>query len=79
MQIKAAVGEVISRSGLSKIKISQLMGKTDNYVYSLLNKRTNPSSGTLTTIGDICGYELVFRKRGSTNESDVIVLDPPEN
>lgn len=76
MQAKAALNTIISQSGETKSALATMLGRSPNYVHSLVNKRTDPSVGTLVEVADVCGYDLALIKRDG---SDTIIIDPPNH
>ena len=75
MKPKDALNDIMSDSGMSKYAVAKAMGRHGNYVYSLMNRTTNPSYEVLTSIADICGYDLALIKRDGSN---TIILNPPK-
>ena len=76
MEIKTALTEVINESGKSRYAVAKELGKGTTYIYKLTSRPTSPSYETITSIADVCGYDLALIKRDGSN---TIILDPPSN
>ncbi len=74
MQPKGAINTVVARAALSKHELARTIGRSDNYFYNLLNRSSNVRIDVAAEIGDVCGFDLLFRKRDDGSE---VVIDPP--
>lgn len=58
MKATRALRMMVKNSGLTAIEISRRIGRTDNYLSSLLNRGSVPSVETFASIAEACGCRL---------------------
>lgn len=49
-------------------ELSRSMGRTSNWIATMLSNGTKPRLDTAAAIADACGYELVVRERSTGRE-----------
>lgn len=76
MQVKDALNEIMDGSGLTRYAIAKKFGKTPNYVYKMMNQSKAVGYPFMSSIADVCGYDIALVKRDGSN---TIILDPPSN
>lgn len=69
-----AMRAVVERSAMSQASISQAMGRAPSYVSVLLSKPSDLRGGTMASLANVCGCELVVVDR-ATGER-VAVIEP---
>ena len=62
--VGAIVRDMVSRSGLSMREVSRCIGRSDNYLSSMLRNGTVPSVGLLANIAHACGFSVTIEGRG---------------
>lgn len=65
MKAKAALNRIINESGISRIQLSRKLGRTDNYLSSMTHGRQSPGCDVMASVADVCGYDLILRKRST--------------
>lgn len=73
MEPLQALARAIATSGLSKYAVSKRLGKTQAYIGAMFSRGSVPKTDTYATIADVCGYDLLLRKRDDSSE---ILVDP---
>ena len=76
MDANKAFNTVMSRSGLSKVELSESLGKKRTYVSTMIYKNRVPKTDTFAWIANACGWDLLTRNRETGEE---IVIDPPND
>ena len=62
--IGAIVRDMVARSGLSMREVSRRIGRSDNYLSSMLRNDTVPSVDLFASIAHACGYSVVVEGGG---------------
>lgn len=73
MEPLEALSSAIKTSGLSRYAVSRRLGKTQAYIGAMFSRESIPKTDTYATIADVCGYDLLLRRRADDSE---IVIDP---
>ena len=69
-----AVKEAAGNAGISLYRVSLDMGKSRQYVNSVITRGSTPQADTLARMLDVCGYKLVAVP-GDNVPSDALVID----
>jgi len=75
MRADKVLREILAREGLTPIQASRRIGRNQNYIASLLYKKTVPKISTYAGILYELGYDLVAKSREDGFEFHI---DPPE-
>ena len=73
MNAHDATLEIIGDSGMSVRKLSIAVGNTSSYLNRVIHKNGSPHVDKLAKLADICGYDLLLRRRDDDYE---ITIDP---
>lgn len=68
------MAEIVKQSGISMQTISAKMNRSRSFISMTIRKGGVPQSDTLAEVANICGYDLILRKRDDGTE---IIIDPP--
>lgn len=71
---KDVLSALVKNSGKSMRTISMAIGRSPNFLASTTQKRSTPHCETVANVADVCGYDLLLRKRSDGSE---IIIDPP--
>ena len=74
MEPKDVLPELVKGSGRSMRTISVQMDRTSNYLAAVVQRKSIPKYDTMAEIADVCGYDLLLRRRDDGTE---IIIDPP--
>jgi len=74
MEPKDVLPTLVKSSGKSMYSMSIELGRSRNYVAQLIQNKSASQVDTVAAIADVCGYDLLLRKRSDGAE---IVIDPP--
>jgi hypothetical protein len=74
MKFHDVLTAVISRSGIPKMTLSSLMGKSYTFINTTLGRKSVPKTDTFALIADVCGFDLLVRQRSTGDE---MLIDPP--
>ena len=76
-----AILRLTDGSGMSKKAISEVMGKSGNYLASVIEQSRRKGGGvrssTLSAVAEACGYAVVLLPKDSI-PPEAITIDPPE-
>ena len=75
MQPRNVIPTIVSSSGKSMQSISLAIGRTRTYINSTIQNRSISHVDTVAAVADVCGYDLLLRKRDDGTE---IIIDPPQ-
>lgn len=82
MRVTEAIREVMSLAGMSSRQVSQGIGRTDNYVTSVVRQaermNADMNTSTVAVIGSACGYTLALVPDGELPPG-AIPIDPPSS
>ena len=65
---------IVRGSGRSMQSMSLQLGRSRNYITQTIQNLSVSKVDTVAEIADVCGYDLLLRKRDDGSE---IVIDPP--
>lgn len=74
MHALKAFNTMVAHSGRSKVEVSVLMGRNENYISHVTNRGGIPRTDIMAEVADVCGYDLALIKRDGT---ETIIIDPP--
>ena len=81
MQTVEAMRHVVEKSGKTKRAVSRDMGKSDNYVASVIEQSQRKGGGvysnTLASLATACGYILALVPAEGLPEG-AVAIDPPK-
>ena len=66
-----AVRACASKCGKSLYRVSLDMGKSRQYVNSVITQGSTPKADTLARMLDVCGYELVALPKGDRPKTGI--------
>lgn len=82
MKTIAAITKIVEESGMSKRAVSEAMGRSGNYLASVIEQSQRKGGGvrssTLSSIAEACGYSLVLVPAEKVDDG-MLVIDPPED
>ena len=73
MNAHDAVIEMLNDAGMSSRQAAKALGRSPGYLTHITNGTSTPNANTLAAVADVCGYDLVIRRR--INDQDIII-DP---
>lgn len=87
METCEAIREMMEHGATTALEVSRRIGRSDNYISSMLSRGSVPSAQTLATIAEACGWHLCLvseeetvridgRKLSVTNQ---IGIDAPQD
>ena len=75
MNVRDAIIEILSETGLSERQLSKNMGMHPRYLSDYTYHRRVPGADNLARIANACGYDLALIRR---TDDARILIDPPE-
>ena len=66
---RSALIRAINASGLTKRDISRTLGREQSYVGTIIAKGNVPSTSNYASILDVCGFDLIMRRRDDGTET----------
>ena len=73
MKVNEAISHMLETSKRSAYNVSLAMGKAHSYVNSLSKRKGFVSAHVLSSIADVCGYDLLLVNRQT---GETIPIDP---
>lgn len=75
MDSRDVLPALVKGSGQSMSSISTKMGRSRNFIVVTIQKNSTPYLDTVSEVADVCGYDLLLRRRDDGTE---IIIDPPK-
>ena len=72
---RGALSLLPARAGLARDEVSRRLGRSRQFMSSLIGQGSTPKADTLARVADVCGYTLALVPHGSTLPDGSIVLD----
>jgi len=70
------ISEILARKGISQVKFSRMLGKTDKFISVIFSQNREPKARTLARYCDLLDYDLIVRSREDGSEYFITPREP---